>query len=132
MVDPWAPEPDRGTPQAPPDWYADPERPGLLRYWDGFAWTQARQPIVPAAAQSGLVMGYDPTLKSRSAAGILGILLGSIGVHRFYLGFVGIGLLQILVTVLTCGLGGLWGFIEGILLLTGSMNSDARGRPLAP
>lgn len=68
--------------------------------------------------------------KSKIVAGILGIVLGSLGVHRFYLGFVGIGLLQILVTAVTCGAGGLWGFIEGILLLAGSMDRDARGAPL--
>ncbi|HMQ15180.1 MAG TPA: TM2 domain-containing protein [Phycisphaerae bacterium] len=68
--------------------------------------------------------------KSKIVAGILGIVLGSLGVHRFYLGFVRIGLLQILVTAVTCGAGGLWGFIEGILLLAGSMDRDARGAPL--
>lgn len=25
-------------------WYPDPERPGQQRYWDGVAWTEARQP----------------------------------------------------------------------------------------
>jgi TM2 domain-containing membrane protein YozV len=69
-------------------------------------------------------------LKSKVAAGILGILLGGWGVHRFYLGFVGIGIAQIAVTLCTCGMGGIWGLIEGILILTGSMNEDAEGRPL--
>jgi len=68
--------------------------------------------------------------KSKIAAGLLGIFIGSWGVHRFYLGFVGIGLLQIFVTLITCGIGGLWGFIEGILYLTGSMDRDADGRKL--
>jgi TM2 domain-containing membrane protein YozV len=68
--------------------------------------------------------------KSKLAAGLMGILLGGIGVHRFYLGFVGIGIAQIAVTLVTCGVGSLWGFIEGILLLTGSINRDAQGRPL--
>ncbi|MCX6538076.1 MAG: TM2 domain-containing protein [Acidobacteria bacterium] len=68
--------------------------------------------------------------KSKVAAGVLGILLGGLGVHRFYLGFVGIGILQIIVTLITCGLGAIWGFVEGILILTGSMNQDARGNLL--
>ena len=73
----------------------------------------------------------DPLAKSRVTAGLLGIFLGQFGVHRFYLGYTSIGVLQILVTIATCGIGGLWGFIEGILILTGSaIKTDADGRPL--
>ena len=68
--------------------------------------------------------------KSKLAAGLLGILLGGLGVHRFYLGYIGIGIAQIIVTIVTGGLGGIWGFIEGILILTGSFNKDAKGNPL--
>jgi phage FluMu protein Com len=68
--------------------------------------------------------------KSKLAAGLLGIFLGGYGVHRFYLGYVGIGIAQILVTLVTCGIGGLWGFIEGVMILTGSINRDSDGRPL--
>ncbi len=70
--------------------------------------------------------------KSRLAAGILGIFLGGFGVHRFYLGYTNIGIIQIIVTVLTCGLGSLWGFVEGILILTRNENflTDANGVPL--
>jgi TM2 domain-containing membrane protein YozV len=53
--------------------------------------------------------------KSKLVAGLLGILLGPLGVGRFYLGYTAIGVLQIVVTICTCGLGGLWGFIDGIL-----------------
>jgi TM2 domain-containing membrane protein YozV len=60
------------------------------------------------------------------------VFLGAWGVHRFYLGYTGIGIAMILVTIFTCGVGGLWGFIEGILILTGSINTDAEGRPLGP
>jgi len=68
--------------------------------------------------------------RSRFVAGVLGIFLGWVGVHRFYLGFVGIGLLQILVSLLTGGIGGaLWGIAEGILCLTGHVR-DADGLPL--
>jgi TM2 domain-containing membrane protein YozV len=53
-------------------------------------------------------------------------------VHRFYLGYTRIGVLQIVVSVLTCGIGGIWGFVEGILYLVGSSGytTDASGRPL--
>lgn len=73
----------------------------------------------------------DPLAKSKIVAGVLGILLGSIGVHRFYLGFVGIGIVQIIVTICTCGVGSIWGFIEGILILVGNyITTDSQGRPL--
>jgi TM2 domain-containing protein len=76
--------------------------------------------------------------KSRIAAGLLGIFLGGFGIHRFYLGFVGIGLTQLLlstvVAIATCGLSyavaHAWGFVEGILLLVGAMNRDAHGTAL--
>lgn len=68
-------------------------------------------------------------MKSKLAAGLLGIFVGGLGVHRFYLGYVGIGIAQIFVTLITLGAGALWGFIEGILILTGSINKDAKGRP---
>ena len=68
--------------------------------------------------------------RSRLAAGLLGIFLGGFGVHRFYLGFTGIGIAQIAVTFVTCGFGSLWGFIEGILYIAGAMNTDAEGNLL--
>ncbi|MDD9206481.1 TM2 domain-containing protein [Georgenia sp. 10Sc9-8] len=78
--------------------------------------------------------GYaDPYAKSRLAAGLLGIFLGGLGIHRFYLGHVGIGIVQLLVTVVTAGFGAIWGFVEGILYLTartGTFSRDASGRPL--
>jgi TM2 domain-containing membrane protein YozV len=69
-------------------------------------------------------------VKRRVVAGILGLLLGVVGAHRFYLGFYGIGLAQIAVTLATHGYGVVWGFIEGFLLLAGHINKDAKGRPL--
>ena len=72
--------------------------------------------------------------KSKIAAGLLGIFLGAFGVHNFYLGYTGKAIAQLLITVLTCGIGGaissIWGLIEGILILTGSINVDANGVPL--
>jgi TM2 domain-containing membrane protein YozV len=70
--------------------------------------------------------------KSRVAAGILGIILGGIGVHRFYLGYIGIGILQIIVSLITLGIGSLWGFIEGVLIVAGVNFRDSRGKPLKP
>lgn len=91
----------------------------------------------PLCPHCGAPAGSAPSLpvapvagKSKIAAGLLGIFVGQFGVHRFYLGYTGIGLAQIAVTLLTCGAGGLWGFVEGILILTGAIDRDAEGRPL--
>jgi len=54
-------------------------------------------------------------------AGILGILLGAFGIHKFVLGYNKQGLIMLLVTVLTFGIGGfimgIIGLIEGIMYL---------------
>lgn len=72
--------------------------------------------------------------KSKIAAGLLGIFLGYLGIHNFYLGYNGKAVAQLLITLLSCGIGGvvtsIWGLIEGVLILTGSINTDARGIPL--
>lgn len=79
-----------------------------------------------------IVGGGQP--KSKIAAGLLGIFLGCFGVHNFYLGYTGKAVAQLLITVLSCGLfspvSAVWGLIEGILILTGSINVDAEGNTL--
>ena len=61
---------------------------------------------------------------NKIAAGVCGILLGSLGIHKFILGYTGAGLIMLLFTVLTCGLAGMVthiiGLIEGIIYLTKS------------
>lgn len=75
------------------------------------------------------------TQKSKIAAGLFGIFLGGLGIHNFYLGYNSKGLAQLLISVLSCGIlsfvSGIWGFVEGILILTGSINTDAEGNPLS-
>lgn len=73
---------------------------------------------------------YGKPQKSKLAAGLFGILLGGFGVHNFYLGFIGKGVAQIILTVCCFGVGGIWGLIEGIMILTGSIDRDAEGVPL--
>jgi TM2 domain-containing membrane protein YozV len=80
-----------------------------------------RQFAPPASAS-------DPALKKAGSdkliAGICGILLGSLGVHKFILGYTTAGIIMAAVTLLTCGMGGLAmgpiGLIEGIIYLTKS------------
>ncbi len=76
----------------------------------------------------------DPNAKSKIAAGLLGIFLGWLGVHNFYLGYTGKAIAQLLISVLSCFtltfVSSIWGLIEGILILTGSINVDGNGNPL--
>ena len=74
---------------------------------------------------------YNPQAKNKVVAGLLGIFLGGFGVHNFYLGYTGKAVAQLLITVLSCGVlsfvSALWGLIEGIMILVGSINVDANG-----
>ncbi|WP_083461316.1 zinc-ribbon domain and TM2 domain-containing protein [Cellulosilyticum ruminicola] len=77
--------------------------------------------------------GYNnynmPKQKSRLVAGLLQIFLGCCGAGRFYLGYTGMGLGQLFSNFL-CGAGYIWAFIDGILILCGRVQTDARGIPL--
>jgi TM2 domain-containing membrane protein YozV len=53
-------------------------------------------------------------------AGILGIFLGSFGIHKFILGYNKEGIIQLIISVLSCGFLGIIGLIEGIIYLTKS------------
>jgi TM2 domain-containing membrane protein YozV len=74
--------------------------------------------------------------KSKLVAGLLGIFVGSLGIHNFYLGYTNRGVLQLLLS--TVGslviigpiIAGVWGLIEGIQILIGEINVDANGKPL--
>lgn len=67
--------------------------------------------------------------KSKMTAGLLGVLLGGLGVHNFYLGYTGKGIAQICLSF-CCGAGYIWGLIEGIMIFTGNIDKDANGIPL--
>jgi len=57
----------------------------------------------------------------RVLAGILGIFLGTFGLHKFVLGYTTEGLITLGIAIITCGtLSGLLGLIEGIIYLTKS------------
>jgi hypothetical protein len=71
-------------------------------------------------------LGRPLSNKSKIVAGLLQIFLGVFGVGRFYTGHVGMGVAQLL----TCGGWGFWALIDGILFLTSSHRTDARGRIL--
>jgi TM2 domain-containing membrane protein YozV len=58
------------------------------------------------------------------AAGLCAILIGSLGIHKFILGYTTAGIITLLITFLTCGIGGavmhVISLIEGIIYLTKS------------
>ena len=74
------------------------------------------------------VTGIPYSDKTKLVAGLLQILI-PIGIGRFYIGDTKMGVWQVIVTVLTCGIGALWPFIDGIVILA-TDSVDAQGRPL--
>jgi len=101
-------------------WYAPPPA------------TAAPAGPMPGAPAPGGNPNVPMSDKSKMTAGLLGIFLGGFGVHSFYLGNTNKGIIQIVVTVFTCGLGSLWGLYEGIMIITGNeaYQYDAEGRRL--
>ena len=72
----------------------------------------------------------NPRASNKIGAGICGILLGSLGIHKFILGYTGAGLIMLLVSLLTCGILApiihLIGLIEGIIYLCKSDDEFVR------
>jgi hypothetical protein len=95
---------------------------------------QDNQPIVNSYSLDSNNEANDPfyqssypsrSSKSQVVAALLCFFLGGFGVHRFYLGYVTIGVIQ-LVTLGGCGI---WAIIDFILILVGSLK-DKDGRDL--
>ena len=103
--------------QTRPGWYADPEAPGRVRYWDGAAWTDHQAPAPPAppvlvsdqrTSGTGVVVSWVLTVltagyflpwaiaetrgKSNS---------GSVGLVNFLLGWTIIG--WVVALIMACG-----------------------------
>lgn len=80
--------------------------------------------------------------KSKLVAGLLGIFLGQFGIHWFYLGNNTLGLTQLILFAVGLPLClvligipivigvRIWAFVDAIRIFMGSINKDARGRPL--
>ena len=64
--------------------------------------------------------------KSRVLAGVLQLILPGVG--RMYLGYAAYGVLQLLFAL--CGVGAIWSFIDGIIILAGGVKLDGYGRQL--
>lgn len=78
---------------------------------------------------SSLTAAVGGEQKSKLVAGLLGIFLGGLGIHNFYLGYTGKAIAQIVLSF-CFGIGAIWGLIEGIMILCGSIKTDAKGVPL--
>jgi len=94
-----------------------------------------QQPL-QAARPTSAPTGTEPfgrqrySQRSRLVAGLLGLLMplvGFSGIHRLYLGHIGIGLLM----MITCGGCGIWQLIDVIFIFAGQVR-DVDGLPLAP
>lgn len=69
--------------------------------------------------------------KNKFIAGVIAILLGSMGIHNFYLGYNGKGVAQLILFVCFMGwVSQIWAIIEAIMIFTGAICCDAAGRPL--
>jgi hypothetical protein len=68
------------------------------------------------------------SIKSRKTAGLLGVFFGPLGVHNFYLGKIGRGIAQFLLSFILIGI--LWGYAEGVFILSGMGCTDGKGRKL--
>ncbi|MBB1517263.1 NINE protein [Tessaracoccus sp. MC1679] len=116
--------PAHAQPEAPV--YGQPEAPaygqptGTPAYGQTPGQFQGQQQYAGAPYQ-GQQYGPPVNQKSKIVAGILGILLGGLGIHNFYLGFTKKALIQLLITVLSVGflswVSAIWGLIEGVLIL---------------
>ncbi|MBT1180417.1 NINE protein [Bifidobacterium sp. CP2] len=95
------------------------------------------------AAPGYAAAGYSQTAvgtKSKMVAGLLGIFLGSLGVHNFYLGYTGKAVAQLLLTLIGWIIligplaASIWGLVEGIMILCSKpgtpMHKDANGYEL--
>ena len=139
-------QPQYGQPQYGQPQYGQPAQPAAgygQQPGYGQAYQQPNayaQPQYTAAPYAAAPVGQSS--KSKLAAGLLGIFLGGLGVHNFYLGNTGKAVAQLLLTLvgwILLGLGpiaaAIWGFVEGIIILCSKPGSpwhkDANGYELS-
>jgi TM2 domain-containing membrane protein YozV len=117
-------DPPPGAAYPPPPQYGQyggqyPPPPGM--YYD---------PSAPYGRHA--VTGEPFSEKSKLVGGLLQLLglFGLVGIGRMYLGYVTLGVVQLIVGLLTCGIGAvIWGIIDAVLILTDRVR-DPQGRPL--
>jgi len=128
-TDPTEPIPQPGPP--PPPYQQQPTAPqpayGPPPYAQpGYGYPPGYHPAAPYGVHPMTGVPYSD--KSKLVAALLQILV-PLGIGRMYIGDTRTGVIQLVVTVLTCGIGALWPFIDGIMMLVGDP-VDSDGRPL--
>jgi TM2 domain-containing membrane protein YozV len=119
MPPPYYPPPG----EYPPPYYPPPpgQYPPPGAYFDPAA-PYGRHPLT----------GEPLSEKSKVVAGLLQLLglVGIVGIGRIYLGYTGLGVAQLVIGLLTCGIGAvIWGIVDAVLILTDKVR-DPAGRPL--
>ncbi len=92
----------------------------------GYGYPPGYNPAAPYGVHPMTGVPYSD--KSKLVAALLQILV-PLGIGRMYIGDTRTGVIQLIVTVVTCGIGALWPFIDGIMMLVGDP-VDSDGRPL--
>jgi TM2 domain-containing membrane protein YozV len=120
----WSEAPDPGAPPPQPSGYPPP-----YPQYSPYPGPGAYDPAAPYGRHP--VSGLPYSDKSKTIAGLLQLLslVGIGGIGRFYIGDVGMGVAQLLVGLLTCGIGLIWSIVDAVLILTDKVN-DPQGRPL--
>ena len=72
----------------------------------------------------------DTPSKSKVAFVLLGVFLGSLGIHNFYIGRTKQGVIQLLISVLSAGMLSIASWIWAIVDIC-TINADASGVPLS-
>ncbi len=127
--------PPAGQPMQPQGGFGAPPMYAPGGAPQGFGQPQFGQPQNAYGMVPHAPYGMDPMTglpfsdKEKITAGLLQLFLGVFGAGRFYTGHTGMAIAQMLVSIFTCGIGSLWPFIDGIMMLSGQVRDD-QGRPL--
>jgi len=114
------------VPPSPPEFPRSPPPPSFAGQTSPYAGIGSGG--IPASWASSPA-NFNPSViseKNRIVAGIVNIFLPGVG--RLYLGYIGIGCLQLFLAFL--GIGFIWSFVDGILILLGNLQYDGLGRKL--
>jgi len=135
-------EPHFGGTEGPPppqSQYQPPPPPGYAPQPPGYPppgqqYGQYPQAYMDSTAPYGRhpLTGEPLSDKSKIVAGLLQLigLFGLVGIGRIYLGYTGLGIAQLVVGLVTCGIGAVvWGIIDAVLIFTDKVR-DPEGRPL--
>jgi TM2 domain-containing membrane protein YozV len=84
-------------------------------------------PTPPSAVPTYQTPGHtNPNAKDRVAYVLLAVFLGHLGIHNFFAGYTSRAVIQLVITIVTCGFGALvtwiWAIIEAI-----TVTKDANG-----